>query len=60
MPRSNSAGDWLSPGVQEKHQVTPRDGAHHEYVKCYLLLKKDFVKSVCQKIAFRNQVQSRY
>ncbi len=26
--------------LEEKHQITPRDRADHEYVECNLLLKK--------------------
>ena len=60
VPRSNSAGDWLSPGMQEKHQVTPRERAHHECVKCYLLLKKDFVKIGMSKSVQETVLKSRY
>ncbi len=41
VPRCNSTVDWLySCGLQEKHQITPRDGADHKYLQSNLLLKQ--------------------
>lgn len=40
VPRLNSAGDWLSGDLEEKHWVMPRDVAHHMHLYGHALLKQ--------------------